>query len=144
MRASSRRAAARGGVLLIAVTSLLVAGCGGGGGEASPAPPATTATAATTAAAAGGSSAEGNAKLGEIVFVNEGCGNCHTLADAGVIGNIDDAGSFGPDLDKLKPSFDEVVAAVTTGKGAMPGFQGDISEQDIRDVAAYVSSVAGR
>ena len=58
------------------------------------------------------------------------------LADAGATGAV------GPNLDETKPSYDLVVDRVTNGKGVMPAF-GDLSEQQIQDVAAYVSSVAG-
>ena len=37
------------------------------------------------------------------------------------------------------PSFDKVVERVTNGKAPMPSFKGQLSEQQIRDVAAYVS-----
>jgi len=128
--------------LLLLGAALSLVGCGGGDGSS--ARPTTTqgTTAGTTAA--GGEPGEGNATLGEIVFVNEGCGGCHTLADAGVVGGIDDQGSIGPDLDKAKASYDEIVEVVTNGRGAMPAFKGDISPQDIQNVAAYVSSVAGQ
>ncbi len=36
-----------------------------------------------------------------------------------------------------------MVERVTNGKGAMPPFKGTISDADIANVAAYVSSVAG-
>jgi mono/diheme cytochrome c family protein len=130
--------------LLLLGAALSLAGCGGGGGDGSSAEPTTRPATTTGTTAAGGDPGEGNATLGEIVFVNEGCGGCHSLADAGVVGNIDDQGSIGPDLDKANASYDEIVEVVTNGRGAMPAFQGDISPQDIQDVAAYVSSVAGK
>lgn len=74
---------------------------------------------------------------GKEVFLAQ-CGSCHTLADAGTTGSI------GPDLDAAKPSLDLAIDRVTNGKGAMPSFAGTLSEEQIRDVAAYVSSVAGR
>jgi mono/diheme cytochrome c family protein len=37
-----------------------------------------------------------------------------------------------------------VVERVTNGKGVMPSYADDITPQDIQDVAAYVSSVAGQ
>ena len=46
-------------------------------------------------------------------------------------------------LDQAKPPATLVVARVTNGKGAMPPFKGQLSETQIDDVAAYVSSVAG-
>jgi len=39
---------------------------------------------------------------------------------------------------------DLVVERVTNGSGVMPPFKGTLSEQQIADVAAYVSSVAGQ
>ena len=49
-----------------------------------------------------------------------------------------------PNLDEAKPPYDLVVDRVTNGKGVMPPFKGQLSEQQIQDVAAYVSSVAGK
>jgi mono/diheme cytochrome c family protein len=76
----------------------------------------------------------GDAAAGEAVFASAGCGACHTLAAAGTSGTI------GPDLDDTSPSFDKVVERVTQGKGAMPSFADQLSEQQIQDVAAFVSS----
>jgi mono/diheme cytochrome c family protein len=81
---------------------------------------------------------EGDAAAGEAVFTGSaGCAGCHTLADAGATGTI------GPNLDEAMPSFELAVDRVTNGSGAMPSFSGTLSEQQIRDVATYVSSVAG-
>ena len=70
-------------------------------------------------------------------FTSAGCVNCHTLAAAGATGTV------GPNLDDAKPSADKVVERVTEGKGVMPSFKGQLTDQQIQDVAAYVSSVAG-
>ena len=78
------------------------------------------------------------ARSGKQIFTAEGCGGCHTLADAGSSGNV------GPNLDDAKPSYDKVLTQVTNGGGAMPPFKGTLTEQQIADVAAYVSSVAGK
>jgi mono/diheme cytochrome c family protein len=96
-------------------------GGGGGGGETTtaPTPPA------------------GDATAGKQVFETAGCTSCHTLADAGATGKV------GPNLDEAKPPAALVVDRVTHGKGVMPSFSGQLSEQQIQDVAAYVSSVAG-
>lgn len=94
---------------------------------------ATTEAATETEAEAGG----GDAAAGAEVFASAGCGACHTLADAGTSGTV------GPNLDELKPDEATVVEFVTNGRGAMPPFAGQLSEQQIADVAAYVSSVAG-
>ena len=79
----------------------------------------------------------GDAAAGKEVFATAGCVACHTLADAGSTGTV------GPNLDQAKPPATLVVQRVTNGKGAMPPFKGQLSEKQIEDVAAYVSSVAG-
>jgi mono/diheme cytochrome c family protein len=112
--------------LLVCALGLAVAGCGGdddGAGTEEP-PPATTQT-------TGGET--GDAASGEQVFASAGCGGCHTFSAAG------SSGAVGPNLDDLGPSFDAVVAQVTNGGGAMPSFRDELSEQEIRDVAAFVS-----
>ena len=82
---------------------------------------------------------KGDPIAGKEVFLGSAaCGGCHTLADAGSSGNV------GPNLDDAKPSYDKVVTQVTNGGGAMPPFGGTLTEQQIADVAAYVSSVAGQ
>ena len=79
--------------------------------------------------------AEGDPAAGKEIFVGSaGCSGCHTLADAQATGMV------GPNLDQLKPSHDAVVAQVTNGGGVMPPFKGTLTEQQIKDVAAYVSS----
>ena len=80
--------------------------------------------------------AAGDAVAGKEVFLGEsGCSGCHTLADAGSTGTI------GPDLDAVKPSYDKVVSQVTNGGGVMPPFGDKLTDEQIQDVAAYVSSV---
>jgi cytochrome c6 len=37
-----------------------------------------------------------------------------------------------------------VVDRVTNGKGVMPSFKGQLTDQQIQDVAAYVSENAGK
>jgi cytochrome c6 len=85
-----------------------------------------------------GPSEQGDAAAGKQIFASQPCGSCHTLADAGTSGTI------GPNLDDAKPSFALVVDRVTNGKSPMPSFKDDLTEEQIRDVAAYVSSVAGK
>ena len=79
----------------------------------------------------------GDAAAGKQVFESAGCVACHTLADAGSTGTV------GPNLDDAKPPATLVVTRVTNGAGAMPSFKDKLTEQQIQDVAAYVSSVAG-
>jgi cytochrome c6 len=81
---------------------------------------------------------EGDPVAGKEVFLGSAaCGGCHTLADAG------STGAVGPNLDDTQPSEELVVDRVTNGQGGMPSFSSTLSEQQIADVAAYVSSVAG-
>ena len=75
---------------------------------------------------------EGDAAAGEEVFAANGCGSCHALEDAGA------SGSIGPNLDESQPSFELAVDRVTNGAGAMPAFGDSLSDEQIRDVAAYV------
>jgi cytochrome c6 len=101
------------------------------------APTETTTTAATSTETTPSQPA-GDPTAGKAVFTGSaGCSGCHTLADAGATGNV------GPNLDTLKPSHDAVVTQVTNGGSVMPAFGDTLSEQQIQDVAAYVSSVAG-
>ena len=81
---------------------------------------------------------EGDPVAGKEVFLGaSACGGCHALSDAGATGAV------GPNLDAAQPSYDKVVVQVTNGGGGMPPFKDTLSEQQIQDVAAYVSSVAG-
>ena len=90
--------------------------------------PAETAPAETAPAAGEGEAVGGDPAAGKVVFTAN-CGGCHTLADAGTSGTI------GPVLDDAKPPYDHVVERVTNGMGAMPSFQGVLSEADIQNVA---------
>ena len=113
-----------------------------GGGETGTTEEGTTEAGTTEAGTTGeteggGGGGQGDATAGKAVFAKAGCGSCHTLQDAGSSGNV------GPNLDEAKPSVDRVVERVTNGMGVMPSFKGQLSEKEIQDVAAYVSSVAG-
>jgi mono/diheme cytochrome c family protein len=107
--------------LRLAVAAVLlafVAGCGGSDEGDSSTPPAS----------AGG---------GEQLF-KDNCSSCHTLAAAGASGKV------GPDLDQLKPGPDLVTSQVNTGGGAMPSFKGKLTDDQIKQIADYVSQNAGK
>ncbi|HSC48891.1 MAG TPA: cbb3-type cytochrome c oxidase subunit I [Gaiellaceae bacterium] len=91
-----------------------------------------TTTSATTTTTTSGGVGEGNAAAGKAVFASAGCAGCHTLAAADASGNV------GPNLDQKKPPLSLVLDRVTNGKRAMPSFKGQLSEQQIKDVAAFV------
>jgi mono/diheme cytochrome c family protein len=97
-----------------------------------------TTTSGSTTPAPPPPSGQGDAAAGKTVFASAGCESCHTLKDAGAKGTV------GPNLDELKPSFDAVKRQVTNGGGGMPSFKSQLKPKQIDDVAAYVSSVAGK
>ena len=72
----------------------------------------------------------------QVFLGTSACGSCHTLADAGSNGQI------GPNLDESQPDYELALDRVTNGQGEMPSFSNSLSEQQIADVSAYVSSVA--
>ena len=72
--------------------------------------------------------------LGKDIFLNAGnCGSCHSLKDAGTVGNI------GPNLNLIRPDIGRVLNSVTNGIGVMPSYLGILSEDEIKAVAYYVS-----
>jgi cytochrome c551 len=94
-------------------------------------PGATTQTVAPppeTAAEGGGAA---DAAAGKEVFASN-CGSCH---------GADGTGGIGPNLTTLPAAADAgaVAKQVENGGGAMPAFKGRLSDQDIQNVAAYVS-----
>ena len=71
---------------------------------------------------------------GKQIFSEEGnCATCHTLQDANSYGNI------GPNLNEIKPDIMRVISAVTNGIGVMPAYEGQLSTEEIKAVAKYVS-----
>jgi mono/diheme cytochrome c family protein len=66
------------------------------------------------------------------------CGSCHTLSAAGT------SGAVGPNLDNVSLPAADIEAKIRSGGGVMPSFSGQLSPKQIADVAAYVSSVAGK
>jgi mono/diheme cytochrome c family protein len=135
-------------LLVFSLSALVLAGCGGGDDEEGAGETTTeatteettteeTTTEETTTEETTTEAGGGDAAAGATVFADSGCGDCHTLAEAG------SSGTTGPNLDDLQPDFDTVVEQVTNGGGGMPAFGGMLTEQEINDVAAYVSESAG-
>jgi len=124
VRELSRLAAVRRRALILVAFGLLLAGCGGE--TVAPTPETVVGAVPTTA------EVKGDPTAGKQVFATAGCKSCHTLKDAGATGTV------GPNLDQAKPPLDRVIDRVTNGKGVMPSFSGQLSEQQIADVAAYV------
>jgi sulfite dehydrogenase len=93
--------------------------------------------AAYVAGVAGVPGKGGNLTSGKDIFVAN-CGSCHTLADAATSGKV------GPNLDQLMPGLARVQRQVTNGGSVMPAFKGKLTPAQIKAVARYVSSVAGK
>ena len=72
--------------------------------------------------------------LGLDIFNNKGeCSSCHKLKSANSNGEI------GPNLDQLRPTFEQVLASVTWGIGVMPAFDGILNSKEIEAVSYFVS-----
>lgn len=69
--------------------------------------------------------------------VQPACAMCHTLKAAASSGQV------GPDLDELQPDAERVLRVVRNGLGVMPSFEGQLTEQDMRALAAFVSHSTG-
>jgi mono/diheme cytochrome c family protein len=115
------------------LAAALLAGCGAQG-VTSPAPETVVGTLPKPAAEPDtpASKLKGDATAGKAIFSKAGCVGCHTLAAANATGTV------GPNLDQVKPDFKLATARVTLGKGAMPSFKGQLSDQQIADVSQYV------
>ena len=137
--------------IVLCVLAVALTACGGEDDDAATPPAATTPTEEATTDTGddtgtddddngdddgGDDNADGDAEAGASVFASAGCGGCHTLETAG------SSGTVGPNLDEADPDFDEVVETVTNGRGQMPSFRDQLTENEIRDVAAYVSESA--
>jgi sulfite dehydrogenase len=97
---------------------------------------ATTATSGSTAATTTSGSSGADVAAGKTAFTAT-CGGCHTLKDAGTNGQV------GPDLDSLAPlTADRVAQQIAHGGKVMPPKL--LAGKDAANVAAYVSSVAGK
>jgi sulfite dehydrogenase len=128
--------------LLVVVAALglaaLLAGCGSQG-VTSPAPETVVGTLATAAPAPATPAfkLKGDPTAGGKIFQSAGCVGCHTLKAANATGTV------GPNLDQAKPDYRLATARVTLGKGAMPSFKGQLSDQEIANVASYVVKSSG-
>jgi len=67
------------------------------------------------------------------------CARCH---------GADGGGGFGPKLAGVVaenfPDIEDQIALVTDGKGSMPSFEGDLSEEEIRQVVEYTRTELGK
>lgn len=126
-------------VLVALVLAVGAVGCGGDddNGTATPTEETTTTdTTEETTTTDETDDGDDSFAAGRTVFMDN-CGECHTLSDAGT------SGSIGPALDGAGLSQDAVEQQVRNGGGAMPAFEGQLSDQEIEDVSEYVADASG-
>lgn len=85
----------------------------------------------------GGNASQEASSDGAHLFNQAGCADCHTLTAAGARARV------GPDLDAVKPSYTDVANQVREGGGAMPAFADRLSDEEIAEIATFVSSATG-
>jgi mono/diheme cytochrome c family protein len=124
--------------LIALAAAALLSGCGARG-VSSPKPVTVIGSLpkATLEPATAAFKLKGDPAAGKGIFSKSGCVGCHTLSDAHATGTV------GPNLDQAKPDYRKATARVTLGKGAMPSFKGQLSDQQIADVASYVVTATG-
>lgn len=132
-------------LLSTALLAVPIAGCGGDDDESATPPPAAETQPAETATtetetAETGTETGGDSAARELFAsqTSPSCGSCHTLADAGTTGTV------GPNLDQVRPDAGTVERALQTGPGIMPEFTDQLDDEQVEQLAEYVSSVAGR
>lgn len=92
--------------------------------------------ASTQAAAAGGAADE--FAQGRMLFVDWSCSSCHALKDAGGGGHI------GPSFDGNAMTKQYAINRITNGQGAMPGFGGQLTDDEIDILADYITRVSAK
>lgn len=61
------------------------------------------------------------------------CGSCHVLSEAGT------TGTTGPNLDESTIGLEEAIVQIREGGGGMPPFEGQLTDEQIRALAEYVT-----
>ena len=89
-------------------------------------------------ACSGGGEPTATQDTGAAVFADAGCGGCHALSAA------DSTGTAGPSLDALKPNAERVERQVVSGGRGMPAFGGQLTDEEIDAVSAYVAESAAK
>jgi quinohemoprotein ethanol dehydrogenase len=124
-------------VAAVLVLALALSACGGDdedGGADSGAEEQPPATQTEPAEEPDDTMLQGDPSAGEQLFADN-CATCH--------GDDGGGGTGAPSLqrEELAEDRDRVVDQVTQGGGGMPPFRDQLSNEEIQDVAAYVSEV---
>lgn len=117
--------------LLLAALTLVLGAAACGGEEDETATPETVE--GTLPTETGGAAGEGDPAKGEEIFASAGCGGCHVFEPAG------SSGTVGPNLDDSNVSAEQAAEQIRNGGGGMPAFGDRLSDQEIADVAAFVT-----
>jgi mono/diheme cytochrome c family protein len=101
------------------------------------APAAPAAAPAAPAAAAAAQTNPAVREQGLALFNNYSCSACHALADANA------SGSIGPSLDR-NPRLTKAysIEVITNGRGAMPAFGGQMTDEEIAVISDYIVQFA--
>lgn len=70
---------------------------------------------------------------GRTLFDDWGCATCHAMADAGANGHVGPAFDGNPALTR-----EFTISRITGGQGAMPGFGGLMTDEEIATLADYI------
>ena len=87
-------------------------------------------------AQAGGGAGGGSADDPEGLFAAN-CASCHTLAAAG------SSGTIGPNLDESSMDMAAIAEQIRNGGGGMPAFEGQLTDEQIDALAAWVAENRG-
>lgn len=109
--------------LLFLAVIIVISACGGGGGNEE-----NGGTEEGAGGEGGETTAQGDAANGATIYENN-CLSCH---------GQEGAGGSAPGLQSVA-DYDAVVQQVKNGGGGMPAFEGQLSEQEIADVSAYIT-----
>ena len=118
-------------LLLVLAALVLVVAIPACGGEEEQALPETVE--GTLPTDTGGGASEGDPANGKTLYASAGCGGCHTFSAAGSTGTV------GPNLDDSDMDFAAAFQQIKNGGGGMPPFGDRLSDQEIADVAAFVT-----
>ncbi len=100
-----------------------------------PAPGTTSATESSGGSDGGNGGGGTDANAAAItLFDSSGCAGCHTLSVA------DASGAVGPNLDTTSLSKAEIEAQIRSGGGAMPPYEGQLSDAQISSLADLIST----